>query len=135
MADTQAPNGKFAGADDPWREMRDNVLDAWAKTMVESVNSEAYAKVTGTMLDAYLSASYPFREALEKTMLQALQQLSMPSRADFVSLAERLTNLELRLDDMDAKLDGIAQALTSRVPQNAARQQAKKSPASKRKKR
>jgi hypothetical protein len=90
-----------------FRQMRDAYLDAWAKTMVETVNTEAYAKATGTLLDAYLQMSSPFREAVEKAMLQALQQLSMPSRADFTGLAERLTNLEMRLDDMDAKLDRI----------------------------
>ena len=41
--------------------------------MIESVNSEAYAKATGTMLDSYLTASGPFREMLEKTMLRALR--------------------------------------------------------------
>jgi len=48
-------------------------------------------------------------------MLQALQQLSMPSRADFVGLADRLTNIEMRLDDMDAKLDRIENLLTKPV--------------------
>jgi len=36
----------------------------------------------------------------------------MPSRADVLSLAERFTNVEMRLDDMDAKLDRIERALT-----------------------
>jgi len=36
---------------------------------------------------------------------QALQQSNMPTRSDVVSLAERLTNIERRLDDLDAKLD------------------------------
>jgi hypothetical protein len=88
-----------------WRQMRDAYFDVWAKTMVETVNSEPYARATGAMLDAYLTVSSPFREAVEKAMLQALQQLSMPSRADVIGLAERLTNVEMRLDDMDAKLD------------------------------
>jgi hypothetical protein len=56
------------------------------------------------MLDNSLTMSAPFREALEKTMLQVLQQLSLPSRQDVLALAERFTNLELRLDDMDACL-------------------------------
>jgi hypothetical protein len=76
------------------------------------VNTDAYAKATGTMLDTYLSASSPFRETVEKAMLRALEQLSMPSRADFVGLAERVTNIEMRLDDMDAKLDRIERLLT-----------------------
>lgn len=109
MADEHATNGKEKEKEfDPmgaFRDVRDIYLDAWSKTMVDAVNTEAYAKASGSMLDTYLTASSPFREALEKTMRQALQQLSMPSRADFVSLAERLTNVEMKLDDIDAKLD------------------------------
>jgi hypothetical protein len=100
---------------DAFRDMRDTYLDAWAKTMVDAVNTDAYAKATGTMLDTYLSASSPFRDAVEKAMVRALEQLSMPSRADFVGLAERVTNIEMRLDDMDAKLDRIEKLLTKPV--------------------
>jgi hypothetical protein len=92
-----------------WKGMRDAGMDAWAKAMVEAVKSEDYARTTGAMLDAYLTASIPFREMVEKTMGQALQQMNMPSRADLTSMAERLTNIEMRLDDLDAKL---SEALT-----------------------
>ena len=84
--------------------------------MAEAVNSDAYAKATGTMLDSYLTASSQFREAIEKSMVHALEQLSMPTRADVVGIAERLTNLEMRLDDMDAKLDQIAKLVRSSGP-------------------
>ena len=92
---------------EPWRGMRDVYLDAWAKTMVDMVNSEAYAQATGAMLDTYLTVSAPFREAVEKAMLKTLEQLAMPTRADIVSIAERMTNIEMRLDDLDAKLDAM----------------------------
>ncbi len=98
---------------DAWRKMQEANMDAWAKAMVQAVNTDAYAKATGAILDAYLTASGPFRETIEKTMTQALQQLSMPTREDFVRLSERLTNLEMRLDDMDAKLDRIEKRLES----------------------
>ena len=101
---------------DPWRGMRDAYMDVWAKTMVEAVNSEAYAQASGAILDSYLTASSPFREAVEKTMLKVLEQMSMPSRADVVSLAERMTNVEMRLDDMDAKLDSILQRVSRAAP-------------------
>jgi hypothetical protein len=107
VGDERAASGKDVDPMAAFREVRDNYLDAWSKTMVDAVNTEAYAKASGAMLDTYLSASAPFREIMEKSMLQALQQLSMPSRADVISLAERLTNVEMKLDDMDAKLDRI----------------------------
>jgi hypothetical protein len=107
MGDEPTNDGKRFDPMEPWRGVRDVYLDAWAKSMVDMVNSEAYAQATGTMLDTYLSVSAPFREAIEKSMLKTLEQLSMPSRADVVSIAERMTNIEMRLDDMDAKLDNI----------------------------
>ena len=90
---------------EPFRGIRDAYMDVWAKTMVDMVNSEAYAQATGTMLDTYLTVSAPFREAVEKAMVKTLEQMAMPSRADITSLAERITHIELRLDDLDAKLD------------------------------
>jgi hypothetical protein len=124
MADERAANGKDADPLAAFRELRDAYLDAWSKTMVDAVNTEAYAKASGVMLDTYLSASSPFREALEKTMLQALQHLNMPSHADFISLAERLTNVEMKLDDMDAKLDEVVSFLKKPVSAGRSRRQA-----------
>ncbi len=95
----------------PLREMRDAYLDSMSKTMAQTVNSEAFAKGTGTMLDYYLTASAQFREETEKMTAQALQQLSLPTRQDVASLAERFTNVELRLDDLDAKLDRLLSLL------------------------
>jgi hypothetical protein len=112
MSEKQATNGKEFDPTDAFREMRDTYLDGWAKAMVETVNTDAYAKASGMMLNTYLSTSSPFREAVEKVMAQALQQFSMPSRADIVSLAERSINIEMRLDDLDAKLDRIEKLVT-----------------------
>jgi hypothetical protein len=116
MSDKQAANGKEFDPTETFKEMRDSYMDAWAKGMVDTVNSDAYAKASGMMLNTYLSTSSPFREAMEKVMLQTLQQCSMPSRADVISLAERTINIEMRLDDMDAKLDRIEKLLTKPDP-------------------
>ena len=87
------------------KSMRDSSMEAWSKMMSELVNTEAYAQATAVMLDAWLASSSPFRKAIESAMTQALANLNMPSRGDVVSLAERLTNIEMRLDDLEAKLD------------------------------
>lgn len=89
----------------PWKSMRDAGMETWSKMMIDLVNSEAYAQANGALLDAYLTASAPFRKAIETTMTQVLTQLNMPTRADITGLAERLTNIEMRLDDLDAKID------------------------------
>ena len=109
-----------------FRGMRDTYLGAMAKSMVETVNTESYAQSTGKLLDTYLTMSGPAKEALDRSMLQALEQMSLPSRTDVLSLAERFTNMEMRLDDMDAKLDQLlqlAKAKPAEVP--AAREPAR----------
>lgn len=120
MADKETANGKDQDPMGAFREMRDNYLDTWAKAMIDTVNTDAYAKATGMMLETALTAYQPFREALEKVMPQTLQQLDMPSRADFISLAQRVTHIEMKLDDMEDTLDRIEQLLAKPVVVNAA---------------
>ena len=100
-------NGTPVDAFEAFRGVRDAYLDAVSKVMIKSVNTEEYAKASGAMLDGCLTAMAPMREVLDKAMVVALENLSLPSRQQVVSLAERFTNLETRLDDMDAKLDRL----------------------------
>ena len=95
------PTGMF-------KSMRDSSMDAWSKMMIQVVSSDAYAQASGTMLDAWLTNSAPFRNAIETTMTQALTQLNMPTRSDVTRIADRLTNIEMRLDDMEAKLEEMS---------------------------
>jgi polyhydroxyalkanoate synthesis regulator phasin len=113
MPEAKEENAKQFDPFERFRGMRDAYLDAMSKTMVEAVNTDNYAQATGAMLDYYLSASAPFREAMEKSTAQALQQLSLPSRQELAALAERFTNLEMRVDDLDAKLDRILNVITA----------------------
>ena len=92
------PTGMF-------KDMRYGTLDAWSKMMIQMVNTDVYAQATGAILDAWTSTSVPFRKAMETVMTQVLANLSMPTRNDVISLGERLTNIEMRLDDLEAKLD------------------------------
>jgi hypothetical protein len=96
------------------RSARDAYMDSWSKAMIELVNSEGYAQATSRMLDAYLTVSNPVRKLLETSMAQVLAQLNMPARADVVSLAERMTNIEIRLDDLDARFDTLERLLRER---------------------
>ena len=88
-----------------WKNMRDSGMDAWSKMMIQMVNTEAYAQASSTMMDTWLTNSAPFRKAIESTMTQVLTQLNLPMRSDVTGLAERLTHIEMRLDDLEAKLD------------------------------
>ena len=96
-----------------WKSMRDTSLESWSKMMIDTVNSEDYSQITGQWLDTYLTLSQPFRRIIDTMMTQVLTGLNMPMRSDVTSLAERLTNIETRLDDQDAKLDDILSAIKS----------------------
>ena len=88
-----------------FKTLRDGNMDSWSKMMIQLVNTDAYAQATGAMLDTWLSSSSVFRKLIETTLTQVLTNLNMPTRADITSLAERLTNIEKRLDDLDARLE------------------------------
>jgi hypothetical protein len=96
------PTGMF-------KNLRDANMDAWSKMMIDLVNTESYAKATGAMLDAWLTTSAPFHKAIEKIMTQVLENLQMPSRGDLFRLAERMTNIEIRLDDLEAAIAELRQ--------------------------
>ena len=103
-----------------WTAMRDANLEALSKMLIDLVNSEAYSQATSQWLDAYLTISQPFQRVIETTMTQVLTRLNMPLRTDVISLAERLTNVEMRLDDLDAKLDDIQRAIKALAASNRA---------------
>ncbi len=108
---TQRPDD--ANPFDPFgamRAMRDANMEAWSKMMQHLVNSQEYSQATAAMLDAYLTSSAPFRMAVEQAMTQALQQFNMPTRSDVIGIAERLTNIEMRLEDLDAQLTALQRA-------------------------
>ncbi len=95
----------------PWRQLRDISIESWAKVMAETVGTEAFAESLGKSLNAYLETSAPMQKFVEQYMEAYLRRMNMPSRDEVLSIAERLTNLELRLDDLDAKADQILEAL------------------------
>ncbi len=96
------------------KTMRDASLDSWSKILIDVVNSDAYAQATARWLDTYLTASKPLREAVEATATRVLTECNMPTRDDVISIATRLTNIEMRLDDLDARFDEMQAAPKSR---------------------
>jgi hypothetical protein len=111
MSAAEAGNTKQPDPTEKFRELRDAYLDIWSKNLIETVNSEGYAKASGAALDGILAVAAPFKEPTEQAMLKTLQQLNMPTSVDFAGLAGRFTNVELLLDNLDAKLDRIEKLL------------------------
>ncbi|MCG8349825.1 MAG: hypothetical protein MI924_18830 [Chloroflexales bacterium] len=99
-----------------WRAFRDTNMDAWAKAMANLVSTEAFAQSLGAYLDTYFATSAPMQRAVEQYMERSLSSLNMPSRVEVISLASRMTNIEMRLDDLEAKTDQILHALRAQPP-------------------
>jgi hypothetical protein len=116
MSEAEAGATKQPDPTETLREMRDAYLEIWSKNLIETVNSEGYAKASGMALDSILAVAAPFKEPTEQAMLKMLQQLNMPTSADFASLAGRFTNVEMLLDNLDAKLDRIEKLVVSMPP-------------------
>lgn len=125
------PKSNNGASQDPFeafRKTRDTYLEGMSKVMIEAVNSEEYAQATGAFLNNYLTLFAPIREALDKSMVMALEQFSLPSRQQVAALSERFTNIEMRLDDLDAKLDRLVELSSRARAQSPAAPSAAKRP-------
>ncbi|HLF89728.1 MAG TPA: hypothetical protein VI451_12325 [Anaerolineales bacterium] len=97
----------------PWKQFQGPMMESWSKMMSEVVATEEFAKAMGQYLNNYLEVSAPLQKQVEAAMEKYLQQMHMPSRAEVIQLAERLTHIEMRLDDMETKLDELLDAVQS----------------------
>jgi hypothetical protein len=113
MSDAETATAKQPDPMEKLRDLRDAYLEIWSKHLIETVNSDTYAQASGAALNGLLTAAAPFKEPAEQAMLKTLQQLNVPTSADFAVLAGRFTNVEMQLDNFDAKLDRIEKLLTS----------------------
>jgi hypothetical protein len=105
MSDAETKTTSQPNLVEKMHELRDAYLETWSKYLVEEVNSDSYAQASGAALNSYLKAAAPFKDPAEQVILRTLQQLHMPTSADFAGLAGRFTNIEMQLDNLDAKLD------------------------------
>jgi polyhydroxyalkanoate synthesis regulator phasin len=93
---------------DPWAQMLqfyDEWAKAWAAPMSQMVSSKPVADAMAQQMEAGLAAAGFMRRQMTDLMEQTLQQMNLPSRKEVLSLAERFTAFEMRLDDIEAKLD------------------------------
>ena len=99
---------------DPFAQMvqfYDDWTKTWASAAGEMVSSKSFADSMAQQLESTLSATQLMRRQMSEIMEQSLQQMSLPTRKEVLSVAERITNIEMRLDDMEAKLDNVLDLL------------------------
>jgi BMFP domain-containing protein YqiC len=109
---------------DPWAQMLqayDEWTKAWAAPMAQMVSSKPVADAMAQQMETGLTAAGIVRRQMTELMEQTLQQMNLPSRKEVLSLAERLTALEMRLDDVEAKLDQILDLLKAKKASSSRR--------------
>jgi len=84
---------------------------AWAKSLGDTVTNPRFAETMAEQTEGSLEFWALVRRQVGEAMEQYLQQMSLPTQSEVVSLAQRLTTIEMRLDDMDEKLDEILDRL------------------------
>jgi hypothetical protein len=89
----------------------DAMSKSWAKAMSDAVSSEGFAESVGEQLEGSLEAMTLMRRQFTDLFEQYLQQMNLPTRKEIVNIAERLTRMEMAMDDLDAKLDEILDRL------------------------
>jgi polyhydroxyalkanoate synthesis regulator phasin len=92
----------------------DAFAKSWANVMTETVASRGFAESMGKQVESSLDAVSLLRRQMGELMEQYLQQMSLPTRKEVVGVAERLTRLEMAVDDLDAKLDEVLELLKAK---------------------
>ena len=93
---------------DPFAQMvqfYDDWTKTWAGAASEMASSKSFADSMSQQLESSLSATQLMRRQMGELMEQWLGQAALPTRKQVLSISERMTNIEMRLDDMEAKLD------------------------------
>jgi polyhydroxyalkanoate synthesis regulator phasin len=99
---------------DPFAQMvqfYDDWTKTWAGAASEMASNKNFADSMAQQLESTLSTTQLMRRQMSEIMEQSLQQMSLPTRQHVQAIAERLTSFEMRLDDMEAKLDEVLDLL------------------------
>ncbi len=91
----------------------DTFAKSWSGVMSEAVGSKSFAESMGQQIESSLDSMALMRRQFGDLMEQYLQQMSLPTRKEVINIAQRLTHVEMALDDLDAKLDEILDVLKS----------------------
>ena len=93
-----------------FRDARDGTMDAWAKFMLNLTGSHEYQRLQGMITKPTFLAIALMRKATDSTMSALLGNLNMPSREELQQVSQRLTHIEMTLDDLAAALDQVRKA-------------------------
>ena len=99
---------------DPFSQMvqfYDDWTKTWSGAASEMASSKKFADSMAQQLESSLSTTQLLRSQMGQLMEQSLQQMNLPSRSEMLAMAKQMTRMEMRLDDVEAKLDQVLDLL------------------------
>ena len=89
----------------PIIQISDLMMKSWADVLSQTATSPVFAQSMGEQMQGFMEGTKLIRQQMKTSMEQTLKQMNVPSREQIVGLAERLTHVEMRVDDIEAKVD------------------------------
>lgn len=100
------------------RGVRDSIIEDSARLTLAWTSSNTYQSISASIARPLLLTTALVRKATASRMASMLARLNMPSREDVLSLSQRLTRIEMVLDDVGAGMDQMRRA-AARAPRPA----------------
>jgi len=100
-------SGDKNGLIDQVRGARDSAMENLAKVTLAWTSSTTYQTASAALARPVLLAAAIFHKASASAMADLLARLNLPSREDVLALSQRLTRIEMVLDDIGAGIDQV----------------------------
>jgi hypothetical protein len=93
------------------RSVRDSAMGDMAKVTLAWTSSDTFQSLNAVISKPALLSAAMFRKASDAAMADLLAALNVPSRTEVLALSQRLTRLEMALDDIAAGVEDIRRGL------------------------
>jgi hypothetical protein len=85
-------------------------MEEFAKVVLTVTSTRGYQRANAAVAKPALLATAVLREKREAAMAELLAMLNIPSREEVLALSQRLTRIEMTLDDLGAGMDQLRRA-------------------------
>jgi|SRR5450432_1787619 hypothetical protein len=92
---------------DKMRGVRDSAMENLAKATLSWTSSDTFQAINAVFSKPAMLTTAILRKTTEAAMADVLAKLNLPSREDVLALSQRLTRIELTLDDLGAGVDQL----------------------------
>src|SRR5450631_2540824 len=103
-------NEASKGLLDKLRGVRDSAMEDLAKVTLSWTSSDTFQALNAVISKPAMLTTAILRRKTEAAMADVLSRLNLPSREDVLALSQRLTRIEMTLDDLGAGMDHIRRA-------------------------